>query len=173
MLVVEPAVHRCYKLPLSGPVKFTRSETISNHTLPTSGITRRIKEASGHQTMPGYTELTITHAPLRSRSHHGVKMGPLPPILVAACCHLLHLVRVRLAAGVVGPRDARILGSIHARSNRDLDGPPTKRRTRLLDCRCLDCDALVHADENKGEGYRLWMEGGRGMEDVSGWFDGG
>ena len=157
MLVVEPAVHRCYKLPLSGPVKFTRSETISNHTPPTSGITRRIKEASGHQTMPGYTELArpISHAPLRSRSHHGVKMGPLPPILITARCDLLHLVRVRLAASKVRPGDAGILRRIcalHARPDGDLDGPPAERRACLLDGGSLDCDALVHADEDKGEG---------------------
>ena len=93
-------------------------------------------------------------------------------MLVAACCHFLHLVRVRLAAGVVGPRDARVLGCVHARPDRDLDGPPAERRACLLDGRRLDRDALVHADEDKGEGYRLWKDVDGGMEDVSGWFDG-
>ena len=108
-------------------------------------------------------------------SDHGVKMSRLPPILVAARCDLLHLVRVRLAASKVRPGDAGILRrlrALHARPYGDLDGPPAERRACPLDGGSLHCDALVHADEDKGEGYRLWMEGGRGMEDVSGWFDG-
>ena len=82
-------------------------------------------------------------------------MGRLPPILVAARCDLLHLVRVRLAASKVRPGDPRVLRRMHARLDGDLDGPPAKCRACLLDGGRLDRDALVHADEDKGEGYRL------------------
>ena len=55
---------------------------------------------------------------------------------------------------------------MHAWPNREFDRVPAERRALPLEGGGLLRNPLVHADEDKGEGYRLWKQ--EGTEDFGG-----